>query len=410
MYHDDRIVSMRDISSISKPESIVGVRVNIETDIVDGSIVNESNHKAHATTIQQLVDANMKIIVFAHHKSELDDIMHMHADILRNYVNANSIYVAEDTNLSSIVKDMDNSDIVIYPNLSEVEGGMTNYDTVKKSSQSQLAKDISREVDAFVNDAFSISYKNYPTVTGVPYLKPGYAGNVMKSEYEVLNIFNDKNPLFVFGGTKLDERVSMIKKVLESNIDTDILLGGLVASVFLYSKGYELGSDTKEDINRHSESSRIIDEASNIMTKFSSRIHLPKDIAVENNGRRQEFTISASPFPSRIKDIGSRTNEQFGEKVTSSNSVIGIGPLGVAEEGKFSSGTETVYEQISKSQPSAIYGDTTAQICEDLGITGFSHTSRGDEAVCEYLSSNEEPPGISILLPENSESNEKSLA
>lgn len=410
MYRDDKILNMRDISSISKPESIIGVRVNIETDIVNGEIVNESNHKAHATTIQQLVDANMKTIVFAHHKSELDNIMNMHANIMAEYVDTDRIYVADDTNLSSIVKDMNNSDVVIYPNLSEVEGGMTNYDTAKKSSQSQLAVDISKEVDAFVNDAFSISYKNYPTVTGVPYLKPGYAGNVMKSEYEVLNIFNSKNPLFVFGGTKLDERVSMIRKVLESDIETDILLGGLVASVFLYSKGYELGGDTEEDIDKHSKSSRIIDEASDIMTKFSSRIHLPNDVAVEDNGSRQEYTVSASPFPSRIKDIGEKTNEQFREKVTSSNSVIGIGPLGVAEEDKFSLGTKTVYGQISRSQPSAIYGDTTAQICEELGITGFSHTSRGDEAVCEYLSSNEEPPGISILLPENSESDKKSLA
>jgi phosphoglycerate kinase len=202
----------------------------------------------------------------------------------------------------------------------------------------------------------------------------------------------------------------MIRKILESDIETDILLGGLVASVFLLSKGYELGSDTEEDVNRHAKSSRIIDEASDIMTKFRSRIHLPKDVAVKDNGSRQEFTVSATPFQSRIKDIGSKTNKDFREKVTSSNCVVGIGPLGVAEEDKFSLGTETVYRQISKSQPSAIYGDTTAQICEDLGITGFSHTSRGDEAVCEYLSSNKEPPGISILLPEDSESNEKSVA
>lgn len=397
---------MRDVSSISEPESVVGIRVNLDAEISDGEIINESKHKAHSTTIQNLVDSEMKVVVFTHHATDKakddEDVMRLHTTKLKESVDTPEIRKSDTSDLSQITDNINKSEVIVYPNLSNVRDGMTNYSTVKESKESPLARQIASNIDAYVNDAFSISHRNYPTITGVPFLVPSYAGNVMKSEFDMLRVFKNRNPMFVFGGTKIDERIDMIERILSSGCAEKIILGGLLSSVFLLSKGHELGEQTRLDIQEYSRGKSVQDKASNILTKYSEDIYLPEDVAIEDNGKRKEFDIGASPYPSRIKDLGSDTVRKYKNAIQNSDGVIGIGPVGMAESKPFEYGTREVYNQISNTEPSAIYGETTASICENLGITGFYHTSRGDEAVCMYLCSSEKLPGISVLLPEDS--------
>lgn len=402
---------MRDVNSISKPGSVVGIRVNLDAETSDDEIMNESKHKAHSTTIQNLVDSGMKVVVLTHHSTDEPkdgkEIMRLHTTKLRESVDASEIRKSETHNLSQITDNIAESEVIVYPNLSDVRDGMTNYSTVKESKESPLARRIASNIDAYVNDAFSISHRNYPTITGVPFLVPSYAGNVMKSEFDMLQVFKKRDPTFVFGGTKIDERIDMIERILSSGCAEQIILGGLLSSVFLLSKGYELGEQTRLDIQEYSQAESVQDKASNILTKYGEDIYLPEDIAIEDNGKRKEFDVGASPYPSRIKDLGSNTVREYKNAIQSSDGVIGIGPVGMAESDPFEYGTREVYNQISNTEPSAIYGETTASICEDLGITGFYHTSRGDEAVCKYLCSSKKLPGISVLLPEDSITTQK---
>ena len=75
----------------------------------------------------------------------------------------------------------------------------------KKQSKSKLVQNLYPNFDVFVNDAFSISNKSYPSTVGFSYMLPTCLGRSFEKNLTQLEQFkNLKSRItFVLGGNKL---------------------------------------------------------------------------------------------------------------------------------------------------------------------------------------------------------------
>lgn len=391
---------MRDIRNLNKQGINVAVRADLDTRYVseDESFENHAKHKSHIETLNYLADRNSKILVLASQNGGGDRMMKKHANILNDLLETRVQYCGTKS-AGEVFKNASEGTVSIYTNLDSVDGCLEDYNRGEEKYPKAFVNEISKNSDAYVNDCFSLSHKSYPSIVGIPNEIPGYSGFMLKSEYNVLSgiLSMDSKPTFLFSGTDISKKMESIETLLERDKAHKVLTSGLIGSAFLYAEGYDLGVDTRNEVESKSDS-EIIEKARYILTKYGDRIESPRDLAVKSHGR-EEYALSATPLKKPVRDIGEKTIELYNSIISNSSSIIATGPIGVAEQRVFSYGTEKVYSQISKHDKSVIAGSRTVDICNNLGLTGFRHSSMNSKPISEFVAKDSQMPGISSLLP-----------
>lgn len=401
---------MRRLDALDSPGAVVGVRIDVHTGISEsGDITCVSRHKAHAPTINELVEKNTRVILLAHHylSDEEDgktstEIMQSHADILSEYIDTATVTPwnqTEEDDLKHSIHDLDDGDVLLLDNLADMDGCLQEYETQQEATETPLVEQLAPELDAYVNDAFSISNKMYPSIVGFPAVLPSYAGRVVESEKEVLSQLEGQSGphVYVVGGNRVSEKLELMDSLLKEEQARKILTTGLISTVFLYAAGYNLGDNMKEELEARGVWESI-NKASELLTQYGEYIEYPNDVAVEDGGERTEFALSACPLPDVVKDIGQGTLEEYISELDDAEAVIACGTAGIAEESAFQTGTEQLLKNVSEQPYNVIAGMSTMEACDELGITGFKHSSTGSQAAFEYLST-ESLPGFEVLLP-----------
>ena len=115
--------------------------------------------------------------------------------------------------------------------------------------------------------------------------------------------------------------------------------------------------------------------------KYSDRIGLSVDVALDKNGVRVEESIDVlnknrhSDLP--ILDIGLETIVKFSREIRTAGAVIMNGPAGVFEREAFTLGTVELIDAATKSGFSVIGGGHSAAVVEQLGVESrIDHISR----------------------------------
>ncbi|RLE83702.1 MAG: phosphoglycerate kinase, partial [Thermoprotei archaeon] len=164
-----------------------------------------------------------------------------------------------------------------------------------------------------------------------------------------------------------------------------ILTGGLVANLFLKTRGYELG-EVNDNLLEKKGFTKLIPRINKLLEKYGSKIVLPDDLAVDDGGRK-EIRVSELPIEKPIKDIGSLTVRRYSELIEQARTVVMNGPMGVFEERGFEEATRKVFEAIASSRAfSLIGGGHTIAAASKLGyLDKFSHVSTGGGALIEYI-------------------------
>jgi 3-phosphoglycerate kinase len=386
---------MRSCDKISDPQTKVAIRLdlNVNYDAETQSFVNHSRHKAHSTTINNLKKKNIKIILLSHNDFGGSEVMKRNAEILEKYIDSNVRYTDE-KHPSAIFDEMDD-EVVLYQNLSDIQDCMTEYDSIKQSSNTQTVKEFSSQIDAYINDCFSLSHRKIPTITGIPSKVPSYSGQFLESEYNIIKNIRDKtnNSIFVFGGDKIIRNISNIEKIFNADIDSTVLTMGLTGSVFLEADGYDLGSQTRSCIENRG-SNNIVDKARQMLVHYGDKIRTPDDVATTNSSR-SEYALSATPITDKVTDVGSETYELYNGLIENKDLVVATG---VTSSEKDPKGERKIYEKISDTDYSIVVGDESVSFCDTNDLTGFSHTSSYIDPVIEVLVMND-LPGINVLLP-----------
>jgi phosphoglycerate kinase len=318
----------------------------------------------------------------------LDPVAHRLGELLgRDVKKVNEIVGPE---VNQAVQALQPGDVLLLEN--------TRFDPREEANDQELAQELAKLGDVYVNDAFGAAHRAHASTEGVARYLPAVAGFLMEKEIEYIGgaVENPQKPFVtVIGGAKISDKIGVIENLL-GKVDA-LLIGGGMANTFLLAQGHSVGDSLVEQDS--------VDTAKDLIGKAEGRgvsLMLPTDAVIadafDNAANTQTVSVDAVPDGWRILDIGPQTVQQYSDVVKHAKTVIWNGPMGVFEMPKFAEGTRAVAQALADSSATSIIGggDSVAAV-EQMGLAPkMSHISTGGGASLELLEG-KELPGVAAL-------------
>lgn len=379
---------------------IVRVDFNFPMD-ANGNILDDRKIKSHLPTLQALENS---IVVLMSHQGRPGDkdytTLETHAKLATELLGREVAY--EDDIFSACarnaIKSLKQGDILLLENTRfYAEENMNR--APEEQARTQMVQKLYPLFDLFINDAFSVSHRSQCSVVGFTEVLPSVAGILMDKEITGLDkgLKCDEHPeVFVLGGTKAKDIVKVISDILKLGKADKILTTGVVATVFMMANGINVGEVNRNFIEEH----KFLDQvsiASSLLKEYPGKIIVPEDVALNNDGKREEVKVGEIRGDLPIADIGMKTIAGYSVLLKEARLSVSHGPAGIFELENFRLGTEELLKAAAQSNYSIAGGGHTLAAIDKLGLESkFSHLSMGGGASINYLSG-EPMPGIAAL-------------
>ena len=277
----------------------------------------------------------------------------------------------------------------------------TRYIKGETKNDYELAKELAKNKDVFVMDAFGSAHRSHSSTYGVAEIlkqegKETALGFLMEKEVNALSkcVVADEHPyVAVLGGAKVSDKIKVIESLLEK-VDK-IIIGGAMAYTFLASKGIEIGNSRVEK--------EQLDFAKTCLEKANGKIILPIDHVCSNDFENPtEIKLCKEGIEEGFMglDIGVETIELYKNILSDAKVVFWNGPMGVFEDSRFSNGTKSICAYIASLTDTftVIGGGDSAAASKEFGYKDdFSHVSTGGGASLEMIENDGVLPGIEII-------------
>ncbi|MDD3042766.1 MAG: phosphoglycerate kinase [Methanosarcinaceae archaeon] len=379
------------------------VRVDLNSPMdPEGNILDDMRIRSHVATLKDL--ENAKVVLLAHQsrpgKHDFT-VMKPHARLMSKHLGREVRYVDDifGTYAKIQIASMEDGDVIMLENV-RFYSEETLQRSAAEHAESYMVQKLAPFIDIFLNDAFAVAHRAHLSVLGFTEVLPTGAGRIMEKEITSLNrgIKGGERPcIFVLGGAKVDDSLKVAENVLASGGADRVLLTGVVANVVLAASGVNIGKVNLDFIRAQGYEAQI-EKAKGMLEKFKDRIGIPKDVALNDGGKRVEVPVSDLPSDSApINDIGLETIVEFTREIEEAKTVVLNGPAGVSEIVDFSLGTHEIIKAAVKSEFSIIGGGHISAEVVHLGLEHrFSHISTGGGACIDYLAG-EMLPGVESL-------------
>ncbi|MDP3795397.1 MAG: phosphoglycerate kinase [bacterium] len=272
------------------------------------------------------------------------------------------------------------------------------FDPGEEANAPDFAAKLASFGDVFVNDAFADSHRAHASIVGIAPLKPHAAGLLMEREVQTLTkvLKSTPRPLVVIvGGAKPGTKLPLMDSYLR--LADHVLVGGVLANVFLAFKGLTTGRSVFEEEDRGAMEAHLKN-----CDITNTRLHLPVDALVssqaDGSGPVRMAAVGNVPHDQFIFDIGPDTLELFANIIRKAGTVIWNGPMGYYEIPAFRKGTETIAAMIARAPAFSVVGGGDSVVSlKRLGlIEKIDHVSTGGGAMLEFLAG-VPLPGIAAL-------------
>ena len=382
---------------------LVRVDINSPVDPATGLILDDTRIRLHAETIGELSNKGAKTVVLAHQsrpgKKDFTTLK-QHAESLAKILNHKVKYVDDifGSNARTAISRMKRRDILLLENVRFYSEEILKRDP-KLQSETHMVQKLSPLADYFINDAFAAAHRSQPSLVGFAYILPSAAGRVMERELKALyNALNNvKKPcIYILGGVKVDDSIMVMENVLKNGSADYILTTGLVANIFLWASGVNIGMYNKNFIERKGYCN-FVKKSKKLLKNYSEQIIIPKDVAVCIGEKRVEFSVDEIPNQP-IYDIGTETITEYAGYIRKAETLFANGPAGVFEKEEFNIGTDDILNAIASSNAfSIIGGGHLAAAANQMGLSGgISHISSGGGASINLLAG-EDLPVVKVL-------------
>lgn len=397
------------LDSISIQKKIVGIRVDINSAIINGKVEVSGRIKEACSSIKELVDKSARVIIFAHQgrkgKSDFTSLT-LHKETLEEILKQNVVMISNISpkDVTSTLEKFPKENIFLLENLRELDVEQKPEFNAKGQIKSNPITKIIELCDFYVLDAFSIAHRAHSSVLGSSKV-PLIAGRLLQKELKPLSILeHTPHPrVYMMGGVKPDDLIPLIKKSLEQHSVDTILLAGVIGELALHIKGYYLGRKwnwiVENDFNNASK------DLKNLLKKYPNSFELPKDVAYldENNQRVEisihELTKNNSILDSvLIEDIGEETISKFKEIISNSKSCYVKGPVGNFEKKGLEVGTYSLFRAITTTNTFSFMGGGHTLTAAEISKTKehFSYVSLAGGALVQFLEG-KTLPGIQAI-------------
>ena len=387
--------TIRDIDWNGK-RALVRVDFNVPLD-EQQQITDDTRIRAALPTIQHLIDNGASVVLMSHlgrpkkkvvDTLRLDPVAHRLSELLGHDIKKVNEIVGPEVNQA--VQALQPGDVLLLEN--------TRFDAREEANDQELAQELAKLGDVYVNDAFGTAHRAHASTEGVARYIPAVAGFLMEKEIEYIGgaVENPEKPFVtVIGGAKISDKIGVIENLL-GKVDA-LLIGGGMANTFLLAQGHNVGDSLVEQDS--------VATAKDLIGKAEQRgvnLMLPSDAVIadafDNAANTQTVSVDAVPDGWRILDIGPQTVQQYSDVVKNAKTVIWNGPMGVFEMPKFAHGTRAIAQALADSDATSIIGggDSVAAV-EQMGLADkMSHISTGGGASLELLEG-KELPGVAAL-------------
>lgn len=354
------------------------------------------------TTLTELLVRGARVVILTHQGRPGDadfTTTDLHAKILSRMLKTKVVYVPDvygQKAIEAIKKVREGAYRILMLENVRTDPEEMIKKTGEDHAKSKQVQTLSMLCDIYVNDAFAAAHRSNASLTGYPYVLPSCAGRVMEWEVRAITWllqYSERPRLYIIGGAKLDDSISICKHLGETSKADWIFTCGLIGNLYLKAAGYNLG-DVNEKFLERKGGFLLMENAKEVLNKYGDKIVLPKDLAVETpKGERVEVPLSALPINMPIKDIGQASVEVAENLINEARTIIVSGPPGVYEEEQFAVATKRIFKAIAFSNAFSLAGG--GHTVAALNITGyakyFSHISTGGGALIEMLMEKELP-------------------
>ena len=377
--------TIRDVDPSGKR---VLVRVDFNVPIEGGKVSDDTRITAAVPTIKAILDHKPRAVILMSHlgrpkggpdpKYSLKPVV----PVLENHLGKDVIFVEETVGpkAEQAVANAPQGAVILLEN--------TRFYPGEEKNDLELAQQMAKLGDVYVNDAFGSAHRAHSSTEGVARYLPAVAGLLMEREIEFLGKALE-NPLHPFvailGGAKISDKIGVIENLL-GKADR-ILIGGGMANTFLVARAVNVGDSLVE--------ADAIETAKNLLTKAETKLVLPTDVVIadafdENANIETINIISGVPDGWRILDIGPESIELYRQALEGAQTIVWNGPMGVFEMKPFAKGTfavaQAVADQTTKGATSIIGGGDSAAAINEAGLESkVTHVSTGGGASLEML-------------------------
>ncbi len=383
---------------------LVRVDINSPVDPSTGLILDDTRIRLHAETIGELSNRGAKTVILAHQsrpgKKDFTTLK-QHAESLSKILNHKVEYVDDifGSNARNSISKMKRRDILLLENVRFYSEEILTREP-KLQSETHMVQKLSPLADYFINDAFAAAHRSQPSLVGFAFMLPSAAGRIMERELKALYnaMDNVKRPcVYILGGVKVDDSIMVMENVLENGSADYILTTGLVANIFLWGSGINIGKYNKSFIKDRGYC-EFVKKSKKLLKNYRDKIIIPKDVAVCMGNKRTEFSVNDIPNHP-IYDIGTDTIKEYAGYIRKAETLFANGPAGVFEKEDFNIGTDDILNAIASSHAfSIIGGGHLAAAANQMGLSkGISHISSGGGASINLLAG-ENLPVVEVLM------------
>jgi phosphoglycerate kinase len=399
---------LRTISSLGQLESKrVLLRCDLNVPIENGVISDDGRIRASLPTIKYLIDQGAKVIICSHlgrpdgdrvEKYSLRPVAKRLSELLGQPVTFSEDWVGKEA--KDQVSRLENREVLLIENLRFHSAETSD----SEDERHEFATELAELADVYVGDGFGVLHRKQASVYEIANLLPSAAGYLVEKELSVLEqlVRSDSHPYtVVLGGSKVSDKLGVISALLP-RVD-NLLIGGGMVFTFLAALGHKVGKSLLEESQ--------IDTVRGYLEQAKAlgvNIVLPPDIVMAS-----KFAADAEHLVAQMDeleqtsfgasgiglDIGPESARVFAEIISSSKLCFWNGPMGVFEFERFSKGTRSVAEALTKVQGLGVVGggDSAAAV-RALGFedSAFGHISTGGGASLEYLEG-KSLPGLEVL-------------
>jgi phosphoglycerate kinase len=377
--------TLDDIDFVGK-RILMRVDMNCSVDPESKQITDISRIEAIQETLKEL--SRSKVVLMAHQGSPGSDdfiSLEQHTQVLKNLgFNASFVDDIFGEKAKKAISQVKDGEILVLQNVRYFEGELKKAPP-QEVAQEQIVQELYPLFDFFVNDAFGASHRSQASIVGFTTVLPSVAGRLVEKEISTLTAATatDQHPwTLVLGGSKVEDKVVILDKLLATNRVDNAILGGLVGTLFLIASGRV--SETYSKPIKGYESA--IETARNLLSKYPDKIILPEDAAVERGDERLDCTFNEMgnhPF----LDIGPRTIDKYVRIIKESAVVFANGPMGYFEKDAFAEGTSRVLSAIADCKGiTVVGGGHMGAMAKKMSLENrITHISTGGGATINFL-------------------------
>ncbi|UCE91634.1 MAG: phosphoglycerate kinase [Methanobacteriota archaeon] len=369
----------------------VVLRADINSPVSEDTLRIEDGSKIASAvpTVRELIDRNACLVVMAHQGRPGDHdfiTLNEHADYLTEFLGRRVRYVNDihGSRALKAIRSLSEGECVLLQNVRNYSSEQLKL-SPEEHAQSEMVRKLTPELDLFVNDAFASSHRSHASLVGFTWTLPSAAGRLMEREMKALTeLLRDpaRPSTFIFGGAKFVDTLPVLKRLVASGSADHIILAGLVGCAFRMVQGDRVGAGTERLASR-GVTEEVRKTATELIEAGGSKMKLPIDGAIEENGVRVDLALEDVPEDATILDIGPQTIDEFAKVIASSKTLFLSGPPGVYEVEEFAKGTKELFLAIATSGAfSVIGGGHSSAAVNRLGFKDrFSYVSTGGGAV-----------------------------